>query len=197
MIPAATVKKFSQYIRPGRNGCVIWAGPLTAPKIKGGRAYGSIWCGKKKELAHRVAFAMAHGRFPTNVRRTCRNHLCVNPQHLVDMADADRNKPTRKEPGFVGMANARKMRRLYQTGRFSMDELGTLFGVGNCSVVAILYNWSYFDPDYVYVRKINEPFTADELKQIKSWRRDGMTQCEIANRLNRCQSQISQLLSEA
>ena len=42
------------------SGCHVWT------KAKNSRGYGVIWCDGKVRLAHRVAFYLAHGRWPSN-----------------------------------------------------------------------------------------------------------------------------------
>lgn len=53
--------------------------------------YGMIRLGgsQRKEYAHRVAFFLTHGRWPTVGRHTCDNPPCANPGHVIDGTHVD------------------------------------------------------------------------------------------------------------
>jgi hypothetical protein len=71
-------------------GCWLWQ----RGKISTG--YGSIGFGNKRFLAHRLAYAFAHGPIPAGLEicHRCDTPSCVNPEHLfagshqVNMADS-------------------------------------------------------------------------------------------------------------
>jgi hypothetical protein len=71
-------------------GCWLWTGS------RNGDGYGTFGNGGKTLLAHRVAFALEHGREPVGcVLHRCDNSSCVRPYHLYEgtqaanMADRD------------------------------------------------------------------------------------------------------------
>lgn len=64
------------------NGCHIWA------KARNNRGYGVIWHEGKVRLAHRVAFKLFNGRWPSAdlvVDHMCNVKECVNPKHLREL----------------------------------------------------------------------------------------------------------------
>lgn len=62
----------------GTHGCWLWTGNI------GAAGYGRISLSGRKQYAHRVAYRWVVGaiRRDLTIDHTCRNHRCVNPQHL-------------------------------------------------------------------------------------------------------------------
>ena len=60
------------------SSCWIWQA------AKNRKGFGVAVIGGKQQQAHRIAWALEHGRIPDGqfVRQSCRNPTCVNPEHL-------------------------------------------------------------------------------------------------------------------
>ncbi len=56
--------------------CLLW--PMKRDKD----GYGRVWHHGKTLGAHRVAFFLTHGRWPSNALHSCDNPPCFNPRHI-------------------------------------------------------------------------------------------------------------------
>jgi hypothetical protein len=66
--------------------------------------YGWFWLARRAQKAHRVAFFLANGRWPTpNCLHSCDNPPCCEPAHLFEGTDAvnmaDRDAKGRQRSG--------------------------------------------------------------------------------------------------
>jgi len=66
------------------DGCWTWTAPLTAA------GYGRFWVSGQMVRAHRFAYELLVGPTPEGlvIDHLCRNHACVNPDHLEPVRDA-------------------------------------------------------------------------------------------------------------
>lgn len=113
--------------------------------------------------AHRFGWELAHGEPPPADRyicHTCDNRLCQNPAHwflgtnaenLADMRKKGRGtSPPRNDhrgergPGAKLTArDVERIRALYATGNITQSELGSLFGIEQTNVSAIIRRKSW------------------------------------------------------
>lgn len=64
------------------NGCHIWQ------RARNSRGYGVVWHDGKVRLAHRVAWFLEYGRWPTQglvIDHVCNVKACINPAHLREL----------------------------------------------------------------------------------------------------------------
>lgn len=80
MIDGHAQRRFMRYLAaPGSGGCRVWTGGA----YKNG--YGKFWLNGRNHLAHRVAFAIAQGRWPEPIaRHKCDNPACCEPGHIEE-----------------------------------------------------------------------------------------------------------------
>ena len=73
------LQRFHSKIEVVDNGCHEW----TACRSK--RGYGGFRVGDKWVLAHRFSYELYRGLIKGELDHLCRNHSCVNPDHLEDV----------------------------------------------------------------------------------------------------------------
>lgn len=82
--------------------CVEWQ------KARQNKGYGVQWRNGRLKLAHRVAYELAKGPIPDGlvIDHLCRNHACVNPDHLeaVEFAENVRRGNARNHAGIANAA---------------------------------------------------------------------------------------------
>lgn len=131
------------------DGCWIWTGS----KIRG---YGRFKESGQSFLAHRTAFTFANGPIPNGlfICHRCDNPPCVRPSHLFPGTPGDNSRDrTAKGRSARGAKNSHarltegqvlRVRELASEG-LSQAAIGTLFGVGQTTVSAIVIgrNWKH------------------------------------------------------
>lgn len=132
--------------QPHLGPCWIWI-PSTR---NGGSYYGYT----KDGLAHRVAWFLTHGAWPTWFAcHRCDNPPCVNPAHLFDGTHQDNNADMHAKsrglppPVRIGAANGNskmnessvtELRQLYASGGITQVSLAAQFGITQAVVSQIV-----------------------------------------------------------
>lgn len=133
--------------------CWLWTGTLTA------NGYGRLRVGRKKVLAHRLAYELTNGPIPVGIRacHDCDKNYpvgdttyrrCVRPDHLFLGTDADnmadskrKGRNARGERGGMARfteAQILEMRRRYKVGGVTQRKLAAEYGTSQTVVWGIL-----------------------------------------------------------
>lgn len=86
---------FWAHKRRNRSGCWLWTGTVNT----GG--YGQVYWQGRTHTAHRIAYELATGTTlgKLTVDHLCRTRLCINPEHLEAVTQAENN---RRAPSWIG-----------------------------------------------------------------------------------------------
>lgn len=74
------------------DGCWNWKGPETGKyAVANKQGYGQLYWKGSKWMAHRFSYMLKHGELPEHMQldHTCRNKMCVNPDHLELVTQLD------------------------------------------------------------------------------------------------------------
>ena len=120
-------------------------------RTKDEKGYARQRDGQKMTFAHRVSYEREHGPIPEGMPL---DHLCVSrtrgaggsvacmrPSHLEVVTSAENAR--RKRNGQLTAADARAIRAMHQTGRFTQREIARLFftSAPNVNLVVKGNNW--------------------------------------------------------
>lgn len=110
--------------------------------------------------AHRVAFFLAEGRWPTEARHTCDSPSCCNPDHILDGTHADnladmvargrqRGRGVRGELNYhskLTESDVREIRLAVSSGEWQY-VVAARYGICQSAVSAIVSrkNWSHVE----------------------------------------------------
>jgi hypothetical protein len=135
------VNKKGPTIRPELGPCWVWMGGTL-----GSGLYGTTFVNGKSALAHRTAWLLETGRWPTfNACHKCDNGLCVRFSHLFDGTNQEnvddrerkhRNKPPSGEHSGVAKLTYKKVQRIREElsrGK-PQRQLGIKYGVSHTAI---------------------------------------------------------------
>lgn len=153
VITESDKKRFWAKVRK-TEGCWLWVG---ATKTGG---YGQITVDGRSRGAHVVSYSIEKGSIPDQlfVLHECDTANCVNPQHLFLGTQADNMKDKVKKgrqakgselnhPDKKGSLNpsaklsedkVEEIKRLRQSGEYSLRQLGKLYGVSHRTIIRVL-----------------------------------------------------------
>jgi len=113
--------------------CWLWTGAVS------NTGYGSLEFDGVGADAHRVAWYITHGEWPTNeICHHCDIRLCVNMEHLfhgtrqenIDDAVAKQRHAHGENHNFTKLTNEKvlEIRAKYATGNYTYKDLGDVYG---------------------------------------------------------------------
>lgn len=114
--------------------CHLWTGARVG-------MYGQIKVGNRNTLAHRVAYALAHGEISPeiDVLHRCDTPLCVNPDHLFLGSHKDNMQDKAKKsraPSKLTAEDVPRIREMIAAGR-SLCSIAKQHGVGHHAIADI------------------------------------------------------------
>ena len=120
-------------------GCWDWQG------AKNSRGYGHLSVDGQMVYAHRRAYETAYGPIPDGlvVDHVCANPLCVNPDHLAAVSQAENVRRSRSTKLTVD--DVRTIRRLAET--VPQRQIAQRFGIAPNTVSSIVHRKRWIDID--------------------------------------------------
>ncbi len=128
-----------------KDGCIEWRGRLHPA------GYGTFSVRGRNVLAHRAAYAAAHGPIAAGmvVCHSCDNPPCVNPEHLFLGTQADnladmtaKGRANRRGPAKLTIDSVAQIRTLIAQG-WQQSDIGPAFGVTDGAVYHIKHGLTW------------------------------------------------------
>lgn len=113
--------------------------------------YGQFGLDRRVELSHRVAFLLAHGRWPEPFGcHSCDNRPCCNPGHIFEGSAADNNadmlakgRQRTGTPRKLTNEDVAIVRRMRNVHKFSVPSIAEAFGVHHRAIQNLLQGKTY------------------------------------------------------
>lgn len=107
------------------------------------QGYGLFKWNGVAEYAHQVAWALTVEPLPPKVcvLHKCNNPGCVNPKHLYIGTHTDNARDRRgagRQPSKLSADEVREMRRLYESGEYSISQLGRAYNISSSAADAAI-----------------------------------------------------------
>ena len=135
-------ERFWAKVDKTQDGCWVWTAHIDP------RGYGRF--GGK--LAHRVAYALAHGSAPRELDHTCRIRSCVNPAHLDPVTHAENVQ--RGDAGRVNAARERSKTHCKRGHEFTAENTRIdRRGHRSCRACSRLLHRTYYHADLQKARQ--------------------------------------------
>lgn len=84
-VPPIHLRRFLSWVSVADSGCWLWTGTVMSS------GYGGLSWFSRSALAHRIAYDLFVGPIPNGltIDHRCRVKLCVNPEHLEPVTNAE------------------------------------------------------------------------------------------------------------
>lgn len=84
-------ERFAEKTCPEPNsGCLLWTGSDNGGRAKPGSGHGKFWLDGRMQQAHRVAWLLHHGAWPSKaLMHICDTPQCVNVAHMREGTQAE------------------------------------------------------------------------------------------------------------
>lgn len=121
-----------QYEADSSTGCWNWNGRIDA------NGYGEVGRRNGTRKAHRAIYEELRGPISggLDLDHLCRNHRCVNPDHLEPVSKAENTR--RGLSAKLTIRHVEEIRQRYADGNYTLQSLATEYGISPSNVGAIV-----------------------------------------------------------
>jgi len=146
--------RFMSYVTKSEDGCWLWKGGLD---IKG---YSVFFYRGKAVFGHRASLLL-HNKVKDfipglQIRHSCRNKNCVNPNHLSEGTRKQKAEDKRRDGTNLSGTKCHfaklnwdlvaEIRKLAEAGEMSRKEIATKYGVSSYAISSIISSKTWIPP---------------------------------------------------